>query len=235
MLAFRRLYKRLKNETNSDKMHLSLLFSTLTYFSPEFIQKIAKDMNFSEYSLNEINGLRYLYITYQNNTFVAFRGTEVSRWSNWRRILNFLPKRTLRNRKAHRGFIFAFDDCRQVLSTLISNKKDVIFCGHSFGGSMALLAAEYWDATAITFAAPKVFLNEKVYDTIKYQGYRIIGDFIPHLPFSFFFFVWSRAKPDYWISTNTQFYINFLGYHRMGTYIDILLENLDERSGIKEG
>lgn len=237
LLPFRALLKRLQSETTPNKTLWALLFSTLVYFSPEFIIKITKDIGADGASLQEVGdtGLRFLWVSFQGQEYVAFRGTEATIWANWKRVLNFIPKRTLKGRKAHRGFVMAFEDCRRVLVNLLTKPEDAILTGHSLGGAISILGAEYFNAKAITFASPKVFFNEKVNDRIPYTGYRTIGDWVPHLPFTFFFFVWSRAKPDYWISTDKNLYVqktfpwfSLMPYHRMGTYIEILMEKIDE-------
>lgn len=225
LLAFRKLLKYVASN-QAELTANTLLFSTLVYFSEDFIHdQITKLVGVEAYSLSQIKGLRFLYVKFAGNEYIAFRGTEASLWSNWKRILNFIPKRTKSGLKAHRGFIMAFEDCRKLIETLISNKQHVIFTGHSLGGALALIAAEHYQASAITFASPQTFFNERLNDKIGYCGYRVIGDFVPHLPPTLPFLGWSRAKPEFWLDPQKVF-INFFGYHRVGTYIDVLLKRI---------
>lgn len=233
LLAFRTLYALVKDQTYLDMTLTTLMFSTLVYFSDEFIYKIAGEIGAEEVSLNQIDGIRFFYLKYRGEKFVSFRGTEASLWSNWKRILNFIPKRSYGGRKAHRGFIMAFEDCQNLLESLIKDSKSVTFTGHSLGGALAILATERFGGTAITYASPQVFFREKVGDKISYLGYRVIGDFVPHLPPTILFLGWSRAKPEFWAAYKSWF-INPFGYHRVSTYITVMMEYLNETSNGKK-
>lgn len=228
LLKIRNLIK-LVNDTTGENLtyHHStaaLLFSALVYFSNDFIIKIAVDIGAEQLKIASLNGLKCIHIRFRGQNFVAFRGTESSLYSNWKRILNFLPKKTMTGRKAHRGFVMAFADCKRELLDKLDDQylTNIIFCGHSLGGAMALLGVEKYGGIAYTFASPQVFFNENVNNKIQHVGFRIVGDFIPHVPPSFFFMVWTRPNPQFaWMLSSK--YINPLRYHRLDTYISYVL------------
>ncbi len=233
LLAFRTLYAIVKDQPQLDMTQTTLMFSTLVYFSDDFIHKIAEEIGATDITIHQVDGIKFFYLKYRGETFVSFRGTEASLWLNWKRILNFIPKRSYGGRKAHRGFIMALEDCQHLLPNLINNSKSVIFTGHSLGGALAILATERFGGTAITYASPQVFFREKVGNQISYLGYRVIGDFVPHLPPTILFLGWSRAKPEFWAAYKSWF-INPFGYHRLSTYITVMMEYMNETSNGKK-
>lgn len=219
LLSFRKLLKVIQDSTSSDIISISLLFSTLVYFSDEFITKISDDLGVENLHILQINGLKALYLTFKGNRYVAFRGTEFSLWSNTKRIINFLPKKSPSGRKAHRGFLMAFADLKTLIDPLIFNSKSVIFTGHSLGGALAILGAEHYEGGAVTFASPKVFFNENVKNRISHVGYSIQGDPVPMLPPTTFFMEWSRPVPQFLWKYSEKF-TNIFKYHHASAYIE---------------
>lgn len=228
LLAFRKLYAIIKDTPTIDATNVSLLFSTLVYFSNEFIEKIAAELGAEFLHIQETNGLKFLYVGYKAQHFIAFRGTEFSMWSNTKRVLNFIPKKGLLGRKAHRGFIMAFADLKRKIDPLIFRPKSVIFTGHSLGGALAILGAEYYGGSAVTFASPKVYFNEHIKSSISAIGYNVTKDPVTLIPPTTFFMKWSRPVPQILWKTTERF-VNFFSYHRVSTYINHTLELLNER------
>ena len=100
--------------------------------------------------------------------------------TDWKNNFNF-PSKVYKNQqsclRAHRGFVkayksandYLFDEMRAISAEFLVPIKDlqVTFVGHSFGGAMAVLAAEdfffrfHQKPNIVTFGAPRVFANKK--------------------------------------------------------------------------
>lgn len=229
LLAFRKLYALIKAGTVSDIHMNALMFSTLVYFSNEFINKIASELSVQTLFVVEVNGIKALYVKFHGNWYVAYRGTEFSMWSNTKRALNFLPNRNEYGRKVHRGFLMAFNDIKKKLDPLIFNPKSVIFTGHSLGGALAILSAEHYGGSAITFASPKVYFNENVKHKISHLGYSMWGDPVPMLPPTTFFMKWTRPLSQFVWKYKEKFG-NIFKYHHLSVYIEHALEIINARN-----
>lgn len=229
LLKIRTLIKTVNEAKKADAILASLLFSALAYFSNDLIEKVMDDLGVPTYNYEIVevpDGFKFLYVEFEDTEYVAFRGTLFSMWSNTKRVLNFLPKKDRDGVKMHRGFSMAFEDCNEVLEHLISREKPVIFTGHSLGGALALIAANHYRESAVTFAAPNVFFNQNMDGKVDHVGYRIKGDFVPHLPPTTFFFKWTRAKIEFMIDSKKK-YFKQTKYHDLGLYISTLLERYE--------
>lgn len=235
LLQIRTLIDKVNYDPHTDTVLTSLLFSSLVYFSNEFIEKILLDLGVTkaEYNIVDVpDGFKFMMVEFGDNTYVAFRGTLFKFWNNTKRVLNFIPKKDRNGVKVHRGFGMAFIDCNEYLDGLLAGDRPVIFTGHSLGGALALIAASHYRESAVTFAAPNVFFNEKMDGKVDHVGYRIKGDPVPHLPPTTFFLAWTRAKMEFLLKPIETF-LNPLKYHSLGMYIDTLLERYETYS-IKE-
>lgn len=106
--------------------------------------------------------------------------------TDWKTNFNFPSKVYKRQKsclKAHRGFVKAFKTANDVIIEKMLNlskefsiplkELEVTFIGHSFGGAMAILAAEDFcfrfeqKPNVITFGAPKLLANKKSVNYIK--------------------------------------------------------------------
>lgn len=235
LLQIRTLIAKINNDPEIDVVLSSLLFSSLVYFSDEFIEKTMLGLGITEaeYKIVEVpDGFKFMVIEFGDNTYVAFRGTLFKMWNNTKRVMNFFPKKGRDGVKLHRGFAMAFEDCNEELQHLLAGDKPVIFTGHSLGGALALIASNHYNGSAVTFASPNVFFNEKMDGKIHHVGYRIKGDPVPHLPMTTFFLVWSRAKFEFMLKSD-KFYINQFEYHSLGMYIKHLMERYEPLQGKK--
>lgn len=114
--------------------------------------------------------------------FVYFQGSNSD--IDWRHNFNF-PSKVYKRQKsclrAHRGFVKAFKSANDAITAKIKELSEtylipvkdlkVTFTGHSFGGAMAILAAEDFyfrfgqKPNVVTFGAPRVLANKK---SVKY-------------------------------------------------------------------
>ncbi len=120
---------------------------------------------------NEVQFLRArdteLFVIDANDVrVVACRGTEISRDFSWTDIaanarigMGWLFLEDGVSLPVHRGYLAALDAATEPVAELIEAlAPPVIYTGHSLGGSLATLAAAYWQtpAAVYSFGAPKV-------------------------------------------------------------------------------
>lgn len=101
-----------------------------------------------------------------------------------------------------RGWGNAYKSCNDIVMDALTNQINkypefsVLIIGHSYGGAMAILAAEdlYFrtkkKSDVITFGSPKVVKDNATKDYIKscvsiIQQYANVNDFVPMIPFFF--------------------------------------------------
>jgi pimeloyl-ACP methyl ester carboxylesterase len=94
-----------------------------------------------------------------NHIIIAFRGTE-----SVQDAINNLKYQTRDIGGVHSGFAENFASVRADLDKILDNRKDreVIFCGHSLGGALAVIAYGTYSqlnisCRCVTFGAPRVF------------------------------------------------------------------------------
>lgn len=229
LLQIRNLIAKVNRDSHIDTVLASLLFSSLVYFSDEFIDKIMLELGVPENTYHSVevqDGFKFLVVDFGDNTYVAFRGTLFKMWNNTKRVLNFLPKKSRDGIKMHRGFLMAFEDCDEYLDNLLDGHRPVIFTGHSLGGALALIGASHYKQSVVTFASPNVFFNEKMDGKVEHVGYRIKGDPVPHLPPTTFFLSWTRAKMEFMVKYSESF-LNPFKYHSLGKYVTTILDRYE--------
>lgn len=120
----------------------------------------------------------------ENKLFVFFQGSNSKiDWKNNFRFFAKMYKKQVSPMLVHKGFARAWKSCNdEIMEVIKLFKQDVgeelqtVFVGHSFGGAMALLAAEDYnfrfqgkpfvdEPTVITYGSPKVFATRK---SVKY-------------------------------------------------------------------
>ena len=125
---------------------------------------------------------------------VVFRGTELS-LTNWTDVITDLKIKPYNG--VHEGFQKAFNSIKTELLSELDFDIKTIFCGHSLGGALAILAYntfEVLDKTCVTFGAPRVyqkdlaeFLKENGEDFYIFRYENLIDPvtFLPPLSFGY--------------------------------------------------
>ena len=142
----------------------------------------------------------YCIFVKEEKIYLAFEGSRTKR--DWQNNLNF-PRKIYKKQysclKAARGWGDAYKSCNNiVMEELISVMDDypffpVVIIGHSYGGAMAVLAAEdlhYRTRTmpsVITFGAPKCLFGNKSKKYVKsccveITQYQHVHDIVPRMP-----------------------------------------------------
>ncbi len=114
--------------------------------------------------LTSINNAECLVTRFDDQLWIAFRGTQPNQLNDLKADLNFFKEKSSSAGMVHGGFKEEIDELwEEVLKVLVHNSKlktprDVYFCGHSLGGAMATIgASRYPFAKALfTFGSPRV-------------------------------------------------------------------------------
>lgn len=130
-------------------------------------------LSYQEYAptgFHDLGDIRFGLSTVGEKYIICVRGS--ANRENWFRNFDVLPAR-FRGKFVHRGFLRAMQAVQDWLSTF-PNGKPVIFTGHSFGGAVATLLAEYYMKPCVTFGSPKVYVRG--YKPSAYEHLRIVTD-----------------------------------------------------------
>lgn len=131
-----------------------------------------------------VDNVEYFYVVYAGKLYICFQGTkdiedaiDDSKIMATRHGYGFV----------HSGFLDQAKKVQGKISTLHQGwaKTDIIFCGHSLGGAIAvLLAPEY--SSVVTAGQPMVgnqeYIDNKTKDLISYTRIIDKGDLVPELP-----------------------------------------------------
>jgi len=99
---------------------------------------------------------RFGLIKKDNKNFLVFRGT--ANFQNVLTDINIFPSKSKCGYLIHKGFGEAEEDLFADVVDLIKGQEHIplYITGHSLGGALALLFAEYFKVPTITFGCPKV-------------------------------------------------------------------------------
>ena len=101
----------------------------------------------------------------ETNVYVIFRGTELTESKDILALINFAPRRAAAGGKVHSGLAEAVDLIWKEVEHYLDGEvrkygmeKNVVFTGHSMGGSMAVISAQrsHYIAKVFTFGALRV-------------------------------------------------------------------------------
>ena len=224
LLIFRQLLKKFDDSKNK-VLTRALGLSSLVYFSDRFIKSTLDNLTY-KYNILEEQGMRCLVVETEDQIYISFRGTMPSKLSNWKKILNFIPKYFMNGLDAHGGFVLYHKQYESFIKSYIDsldNNKEIIFTGHSLGAAIASLYNISYtkNSKCICFASPNLLFNSFFNSTSSYS-YRIHKDFVTWIPVSLPFLKWT-------IPTNSieikSFYngLNPISYHSLNNYINSLI------------
>jgi hypothetical protein len=205
----------------------ALMLSALVYFSNDFITSSLESLGFTYKIMDKVN-MKCLVAESPNHIYVAFRGTEPTKWDNWKRILNFVPKKFMYGLEVHGGFEIYYQEYKAYVDSYIStinSTKQVIFTGHSMGAAIAGLYNISYNrnSTSLTFASPN-FIFGTPFLSSSAQNYRIMKDFVTWIPFSLPFFKWYKTSDSIKIASQYNG-INPVEYHSLENYILSILKS----------
>jgi hypothetical protein len=225
LLVFRQLLKKFSDDKNKVLTH-ALGLSSLVYFSDNFIQNTLNNLKY-QYKILEDQGMRCLVVETDTQIYIAFRGTMPTQLSNWKKILNFIPKFFMYGLYAHGGFVLYDQQYQSFIKTYIDsldNTKEIIFTGHSLGAAVASLYNISYTKTSkcICFASPNLLFNSP-FDSTSSFSYRIKKDFVTWIPFTLPFMKWTIPTKSIDIDSKYNGY-NPLHYHALNNYINSLID-----------
>lgn len=214
------------DEDKKDLTH-ALGLSSLVYFSNNFISKHLDALGMP-YKILEYKDMKCLIAETDTSVFISFRGTEPSKLSNWKRILNIVPKYFGFDLWVHGGFQLYHKEYEQFVKDFIDSinrPKKIVFTGHSLGAALAsLFNISYTrNSSSIVFACPNFLFNSKFKSPNSFS-YRIVLDFVTWIPFDLPFIDWSRASDTIKVKSKKN-YINPVSYHSLENYIKSILND----------
>lgn len=226
LLVLRELIKRIKTDTTDKVLTHALGLSSLVYFSTPFIKKTMESLGYT-YTILEQDGMLCLVAETDTQIYISFRGTKPKMISNWKKILNFIPKKFMYDLKAHGGFVLYHRQYERFVKDYINkiehNNKEIIFTGHSLGAAIASLYNISYtkNSKCICFALPNVLFNSP-FITESSVAYRIKKDFVTWIPNCITGFKWSIPTKS--ISIKSIYNkLNPIRYHALDNYIQSIL------------
>lgn len=166
-------------------LHSKLSF--YAYLDKDNLKKHTDKMGFQTIACVDVKDRRAVVLRKGNELFVTFCGSTSKR--DIRRALRFW-KTDYYGLKAHNGFVRCIshiDDLLVMILTREFKEGDTItYCGHSRGGSMALLFAKRFKPDFIyTYGTPHTIASESLpfYNDIGVINVITSGDIVPYLPF----------------------------------------------------
>lgn len=237
---------KLKTLSYSDELLRSAFASKLAYSRGNINHKSMKNVNTQLHGIN--NSLKpvwripksigvhvYAYQSGDRSYVIAFKGS--SSISDFQAFFddnlvpfNFREKSV----KIHKGVLSLFENVETSLTNFIfpmiklNDPLFITFCGHSLGGSIAMLASVYYSSlsngniqtTCHTFGSPKMgdisFNKWILEDTNSIINIQNRGDIIPMLPYNS-----KYTLPSHYLIGNHN--IDIFKQHDLDTYIENLI------------
>lgn len=131
----------------------------------------------------DVGDLRFGVVDCGSVVVVTFRGSDNG--MNWLRDLEAIPAVSKSGRYAHHGFVSAMNTLWPEVSARLSSnicEKPVVFTGHSLGGAIAVLFAEYLQTQAVTFGCPRVWWAPEQLPVVNHVRVVCDDDPIPKIP-----------------------------------------------------
>ena len=139
------IHKKNKKTALNNKPYFMALLSGTAYKEPEFAKKVFTKHGFTKSKFIDIDGAQCYIIWDNEDTIIAFRGTEPKEMSDVKADLNALKKKGFLDKgDVHAGFQGEINKIWDTLVKTISTSKTNNFyiTGHSLGGAMATICAK---------------------------------------------------------------------------------------------
>ena len=154
----------------------------LAYLPIDVSECQVKHLGFASVKLLEKDGAECLIVRSREDLWVAFRGTEPTKFNDVMADLKIVKNTAVAGGRVHGGFQEEVNDLwPQVLSELEQNSqlkgpKNVYMCGHSLGAAMATIAASRSEPKELfTFGSPRVGGTNFI-KNIKCKHYRFVNN-----------------------------------------------------------
>ncbi len=213
----------------------SAYLSKVAYFPEDIIKLEMEDFGAINVIVRNNEGIQYYIAEFKNIVCVCFRGTVYE--GNWKNIMvNFgVWKSDYHGNKVHWGYkqrIERIDDqLKEDINSFDVLCKDVLYTGHSKGGSLAsIFSFNMPPDFLITFGSAKVssydVMKEQFQDSDHYiERVLTTFDVIPRLPPSIVPLPYFGRYGFYGKTTKKRFLAGPIKSHKTDTYIEVMLRD----------
>ena len=190
----KKLTTLIKDLTLKQKSLLFAELSQLAYNNKKNATNGAKRLGFTTVEYYDNYGAQAYRFMNKNNFVIACRGTEATQWNDIKADINAWPTKSETVSYVHSGFKREVDKIWSALEEDIAReagKRNVWFCGHSLGASMATIIASRCTGSRIcpnpielyTYGSPRVgFKRFVTHENITHYRWVNNNDIVTRVP-----------------------------------------------------